>query len=632
MNLKKLILLCALSMGIHSAWAGVPYQNQLIEVKQANGEKLQLTVTGNLYYAEQRTLDGALVVYDQSKKSFCYAQVNANGDNLISTGIIATNQGPRLFSAKTGEVQAGLSNAAKAALAKANRARLMGKQATHSHASSLSTLTSDASLAPVIGAVKGLTVMIQFPDQAGTMTQTQVNNFLNSLNYTEFGNAQSVRGYYQAASGGKLDYTNIVPRYYTAKRNKSYYTDTSRPFGERAQELITEALNWLKTSENFDFSTLSTDGNKQIRGLNFFYAGETDGGWSQGLWPHMGTLEQQFCSNGVCSNGYQISNMSSKLAIGTFVHESGHLLFDWPDLYDYDGSSNGSAGNYCIMGTGSVGSLTKLKPVLPNGFFRSLVGWDNVIELNPMVNVNAPKGTLSVASNGHTLYRWSNQGNPKEAFYLEGIMKTGQNSNQVAQGLAVWHIDPAGDNSNEWHPYVQMEHADGKRDPENRVNSGDAGDLYDGVNRKTFSDTLPNNLTSKGTNAKWWNNANSGFAISNIGAPAANIAVTIGTVTPPQTDTYNGSLQSGQQVIHPGSSGFQYAGGTLTVKLYGPTSGNVDFDIKLEKLVNGVWTKVGESAGPTSQESIGYSAQAGTYRVVLLSYSGAGSYTLTISK
>lgn len=627
MRFKKLVLLSALSFSLHAAWAGVPYLNQAIEVKQPNGEKLQLVVTGNLYYAEQRTKDGALVVFDESKKAYCYAEVNAAGDNLISTGIIASDQGPRLFSAKAGEPQAGLSNAAKAALAKANHQRLMGG---HKHAKA-SLSAESVSAGPVIGAVKGLTVMIQFPDQAGTITKTQVENFLNNLTYTEFGNAQSVRGYFQSASGGKLDYTNYVPRYYTAKRNKAYYTDSSRPYGERAQELIGEALAWLQTSEGFDFSTLSTDGSKKIRGLNFFYAGETDGGWSQGLWPHMGTLDKAFCANGVCTNGYQISNMSSKLAIGTFVHESGHLLFDWPDLYDYDGSSNGSLGAYCMMGTGSVGAATKLKPVLPNGFFRHLVGWDNVVELNPLVNVNAPKGTLNVVANGHTLYRWSNQGNPKEAFYLEGMMKTGQNSNQIAQGLAVWHVDPAGDNSNEWHPYVQMEHADGRRDQEKKVNSGDAGDLYNGSTTKTFSDTVPNALTSRGTNAKWWNNSNSGFVVSNIGVPAANIAVTVGAVTPPKTDTYTGTLQSGRQVILP-SGGFQYAGGTLTVKLTGPTTGGVDFDMTLEKLVNGVWTKVAESAGPTSQESIGYAAQAGSYRVVVLSYAGAGAYKLTISK
>ncbi len=624
MNMKKITLASVLAAAFSSVFAGVPYQNVPIQVSQPNGERLQLTVDGNSYYAEQRTKDGALVVYDATKKGYCYAEVSAKGDSLVSTGVLASNQGQRLIAGKG--VQAGLSTAAKAAIAEANHARLMGPQ--HN---SLAKGADAASLAPVTGAVKGLTVMVQFPDQAGTMTQTQVDAFLNSTNYTGFGNAQSVRGYYSSASGGKLDYTNTIPAYFTARNKKSYYTDPNQPFGNRAQELIGEALAWLK-GKGFDFSTLSTDSNKRIRGLNFFYAGETDGGWSQGLWPHQGYLNTPFCNNGVCTNGYQISNMSTSLAIGTFVHESGHLLFNWPDLYDYDGSSLGSAANFCIMGYGSVGSASKLRPTLPNAFFRYNAGWDTVTELNPALNASAPKGPITIAANGHAVYRWTNQANTNEAFYLEGITKTGQNTHQPDDGLAVWHIDPAGSNSNEWHPYVQLEHADGRRDPENKVNYGDSTDLYDGVSYKTFNDSTPNNLTSHGTNAKWWNNTNSGFSVSNIGVPAANISVTIGSATPPKVDTYTGSLVSGGQAVQP-SAGFQYAGGTLTVKLVGPTTSGVDFDMRLEKQGStGTWAKVAESNGPTSAENISYAAGAGLYRVVLVSYAGAGAYTLTVTR
>ena len=627
MNFKKVSLSLLLSLAFGSALAGVPYQGLKTTVKQPNGERLQLTVDGNLYYAEQRTADGALVVYDAAKKGFCYAQVNAAGDQLVSTGILASSNTPRLVAGKAGEVQAGLSTAARAKLAEAAHARLNPQ----AHAASKSaSLASSPSLAAVTGPVKGLTVMVQFPDQAGTITQTQVSNFLNAVPYTEFGNAQSVRGYYQSASGNKLDYTNVIPRYYTAKKNKAYYTDPNQPFGSRAQELITEALTWLNNTEGFDFAQLTTDSSKKIRGLNFFYTGETDGGWSQGLWPHQGYMDTPFCADGVCTNGYQISNMSTSLSIGTFVHESGHLLFSWPDLYDYDGSSLGSAGNFCIMGYGSVGAQSKLRPVLPNGFFRYNAGWDTVTELNPALNASAPKGAQSIASNVHTLYRWTNQANASEAFYIEAIQKTGQNTNQPDEGLAVWHIDPAGDNSNEWHPYVQLEPADGKRDIENKVNYGDTTDLYKGATYKTFNDTTPNNLTSKGTNAKWWNNSNSGFALSNIGVPGASVSVTIGAATG-STDTYTGTLAAKGQAIHP-AAGFTYAGGTLAIRLTGPTTSGTDFDVRLEKASGTTWTNVAQGTGPTAQESFSYAAGSGTYRVVVYSYAGSGAYTLTVTK
>jgi M6 family metalloprotease-like protein len=635
MKLKNLTLSVLLAVASSASMAGVMYHNQTIAVTQPNGEKLQLTVDGNTYYAEQRTQDGSLVVYDASRRGYCYASVQ--NDQLVSTGVLAgnrTSHPQRALSGSAASVQPGLSSEAKRRLAQATHDRLHAHQ--HEVVGGNGTLFKAAPLATnavfgqLSGPVKGLTVMIQFPDQAGTITATQVSNFLNSTNYSEFGNAQSIRGYYQSATNNKVDYTNTVPRYYTAKKNKAYYTDPAVAEGIRAQELIAEALAWLQTSEKFDFSTLTTDANKKIRGLNFFYTGEPDTGWALGLWPHQGYLQKQFCANTVCASGYQISNMSTQLAIGTFAHESGHLLMNWPDLYDYDNSSEGSSGDFCLMASGSVGPQSKLRPVLPNAFFRVDAGWDTVTELNPALNAAAPKGNLSLTSNAHSVYRWTNPANTKEAFYLEAIQKAGQNMFAPDEGLAIWHIDPAGTNTDEWHPLVQLEQADGKRDMEYNRNRGDAGDLFDGVSTKTFSDTLPNALSSRGTNSKWWNTSASGLTVSNIGAPGASIAVTLGAG--PQPDIYSGTLVAKGQAIHP-ANGFAYAGGTLTITLAGPTTSGVDFDLRLERLANtGVWTKVAESVGSTSQESIRYVAASGQYRVVVVSYAGAGAYKVTVAK
>ncbi len=61
-----------------------------------------------------------------------------------------------------------------------------------------------------------------------------------------------MRGYFRQVSGNKLDYQNTVTRYYTAKKNKSYYADNSQSgLLFRSQELISEALNWLEYTEGF---------------------------------------------------------------------------------------------------------------------------------------------------------------------------------------------------------------------------------------------------------------------------------------------------------------------------------------------------------------------------------------------
>ena len=614
------------------AQAGIPYKDSVYEFKQPGGEKLRVHLDGNDYYAEQRTDDGSLIVYDAAKKGFCYATVNAAGDDLVSTGVLATNAKVRSLNGAA-KKQEGLSPEARAKKAKEKFEKMNNRTLESARKSASIAASAPQSLAaPVTGQVKGLTVIIDFPDVPGTITQAQVNSFLNDMPYTGFGNAQSVRGYWQSVSGGKLDYTNTTTVYYRAKKNKAYYADSSLDSGVRSQELITEALNWLEYTQGFNFASLSVDANKRIRGLNFFYAGGSDSAWSKGLWPHMGWLNNQFCADGVCTGYYQITNMGNSLAIGTFSHETGHLVMGWPDLYDYDGSSEGSAASYCIMGFGSIGAQSQYRPVPPNGFFRYQVGWDTVTELNPALNANAPKGRLSHTSGSHSLYRWTNPAKQDEAFYVEAIYKADQNLYQLGSGLAVWHVDPAGNNSDEWHPYVQMEHADGRRDPEYNVNRGDATDLYDGAIYKAFYDTVPNNYASRGTNSRWWSGAGSNFGIANISAAAPTISFDVvkGDGTP-AGDTYTGYLSgTNASAIQP-SPYFYYSGGTIKANLVGPASG-ADFDLKLEQWNGSAWVQVASSTSPTSTEAITYNAAAAYYRITVYSYSGAGNYTLTVTK
>lgn len=637
MKLMRASLMAAagmvLSLAAATSHAGIPYQGHTYEFRQPGGEVLNIRLDGNDYYAEQRTRDGSLIIYDHAKRGFCYAHVNATGDALVSSGVLATNARLRTFSTSQDLREPGLPAAAKARLARQRYQKMHGRTPELALKTSSAIMVQGAAAA-VSGQMRGLTVIIDFSDAAGTITRPQVESFLNDANYTGFGNAQSVRGYFLAVSGNKLDYSNTVTRYYRAKRPKSYYADAGLDSGVRSQELIMEALNWVKGSEGIDFSTFSRDNSGHILGLNFFYAGEADSPWSKGLWPHMGWLGEKFCSNGACTGSYQISDMGKQLAIGTFVHESGHLIMGWPDLYDYDGSSQGSVANFCVMGFGGVGYESQFRPTQPVGFLRYLAGWDTAVELNPAINRSAPSGRLSLAAAGHSLYRWSNPANAAEAFYVEAIHKSGQNLYQPDQGLAVFHIDPSGSNDDEWHPYIQMEHADGKRDPENNVNQGDGGDLYDGVATRAFNASVPNALTSKGTNSLWWNGYASGFALSNISAPGKTVSFDVGTATPaPAADAYNGTLADKAEAIHP-SPWFEYKGGTLKAVLSGPAG--TDFDLRLEQWQNtgttNLWVKVAESSGDASQEALSFAAAAGYYRVIVSSYGGAGKYKLTVTR
>lgn len=644
--MKLKFTLCSAALVCANAFAAIPYHNSQYTFTQPNGEVITVVLNGNDYYAEQRTLDGRLVMFDNTLKGMAFAMLNQAGSDLVSTGVLVSSNNLKTLTKNGTELatlqnqQQGLSTHAKARLVTEKMQQMLGNSSTADFEQTLleqddelqhsDTFTPSSDTSTLIsGNIKGLTIIIDFPDERGTITQQQVERFLNDANYSEFGNAQSVRGYFKSVSGNKLDYTNTVTRYYTAKKNKAYYADSSLSSTVRSQELILEALNWLEFQQGFNFATLSTNSSGAIRGLNVLYAGNSDSAWSKGLWPHMARLSPRFCADGVCTDRYQVTDMRSSLAIGTFVHESGHLITNWPDLYDYDGSSEGSVASFGVMGYGAIGNTNRFKPTPPVAHFRALAGWDSVTELNPAINSNAPTGTLTATSDSNTSYKWTNPANQNEAFYIEAIHQSGQSSEQLDQGLAIWHVDSQGSNSNEWRPYIQMEHADGNRDPEYKRNRGDARDLFDYAGE--FSSIYPNAQTSRGTNALWWNGQDSGLSISNISSPGKIITFKVGdTITPPKDETYTGTLNEKQQAIEPNGTWFEYGGGAISLKLVGPT--NADFDLKIERWQSSTWQQVAISETPTSNEQINYNASAGYYRFVVYSYSGAGNYTLTVSK
>jgi M6 family metalloprotease-like protein len=180
----------------------------------------------------------------------------------------------------------------------------------------------------------GLCILVAFPDVPGTIAQQEVTDFCNKPGYTGFGNNGSVHDYFLAVSGGDLKYTNSVTVYYIAKHNRSYYTDPSVPFGSRARELIVEALTDLK-AKGYNFGQLSSDSGGYVYALNVFYAGARVNNWSEGLWPHSWALATPFAGSATKKlSDYQITNMGTQLTLGTFCHENGHMVCDYPDLYD----------------------------------------------------------------------------------------------------------------------------------------------------------------------------------------------------------------------------------------------------------------------------------------------------------
>ena len=231
----------------------------------------------------------------------------------------------------------------------------------------------------MVGSYVGLCLLIRFPDVAASIPSTEVAQYCNASGYSGFGNNGSVRDYFHTVSDGRLDYTSVVTEYVTAKHPREHYTDPSVEFGTRTRQLIREGLKRLKT-QGFDFSELTADADGYVRALNVFYAGPCVNDWSEGLWPHSWALDEPFAASSTRTfSDYQITNIGSELTLRTFCHENGHMVCDFPDLYDYGYESNG-VGDFCLM----CGGGSDTNPVQVSAYLKHQAGWTSGIsEVSP---------------------------------------------------------------------------------------------------------------------------------------------------------------------------------------------------------------------------------------------------------
>jgi len=491
-----------------SVMFAAPYSGETMTLRQPDGSLIDVKGWGDEYYMHIESLDGYTLTSDNGWAT--YANISPNKEELISTGVRYMNT----TSDMTKSTAVGLNlqkslrvtNEKMMQTAKSNRQRLNPDSIDLNQ-------RFDFYNAPLSGDVTGLTILVDFSDDEATITQSQINDFLNLEGYTGYGNNGSVRDYYYDVSSDKLIYTNGVTAYYRASQPKSYYNDANIAQGIRVKELINEALNHFD-DQGLDFSQFSVDSSDNLLALNVYYAGARPSVWATGLWPHQSAfIGDGFSADGVTVRNYQITDISASLSLRTFCHENGHMICGWPDLYDYDYDSEG-VGNFCIM---SGGGDSK-NPVPPCSYLRVLKEWDVVVD----VTVNG--GSFVDSSNSYKTYLFRNEDNSSEYFLVESRLQTGRNIYLPDDGVAVWHIDEDGDRDSQQmlpnqHYVVSLEQADGEFDLEYNNNTGDSDDLYN--TDDVFNDTST-------PDAKWWNGTASGLIVKDITIDASSISFSIG--------------------------------------------------------------------------------------------------------
>jgi hypothetical protein len=237
--------------------------------------------------------------------------------------------------------------------------------------------------------------------------------------------------------------------------------------------------------------------------------------WAKGLWPHSFHLQTPYAlAPGKRVFDYQITDMTDELSLGTFCHENGHMICDFPDLYDY-GYESAGIGAYCLMCAGP--NVDEKNPPHVNAYLKYKAGW--AVGMTP---ISANLAGQSVAGSNKFYYH---RKSPTEYYVIENRQQAGRDTALPGAGLAIWRVDELGDNQNEemtaaQHYECALVQADGRNDLEHDPhNYGDAGDLFrKGGNDHFAAATTPN--------SKWWDGSPSGLDISGIGAVGASMGFT----------------------------------------------------------------------------------------------------------
>ncbi len=467
-----------------------PMNGEKFQFKQPDGTRVAVKVFGDEYYQRVESEDGYTLIRNK-KGNICYAKLDSSG-RLEATNRVYKGTDLSEDEAKSIGIKKGLyedkSIVLKQVKDKRSEIQLNAPLEEDVLAASPTPLPSGV---PVIttatpSKISGLAVLVDFPDVKSAIATDVIEQLFNKAG------AGSVYDHFYNISGQKLEFTNKLIGFYTAKYEKSHYDSGTGYAG--STELMKEVCAWLNTNKNFTTEGLSLNADKSIMALTLLYAGTPDAGWANGLWPHSGGFSYTF-SNGIRINSHQFTNIGTKPQTSTINHECEHMILKWPDYYDYDGDSKviGKFDNFANPYSRCV--ISK--------FYN--INWLNGLPDGSVVTV--PAGTRDVLG-------YINTTNNNEMFLIENIRKKGDWATFPGEGLVIWHIDKKGNNNYQdmtatKHYITSIEQADGKFDLERNVNTGDTGDFFYAGFKDKFNDiTTPN--------SKWWNGTSSGFNISSI--------------------------------------------------------------------------------------------------------------------
>lgn len=468
----------------------IPVTDLVIEKQQPDGSTITLKQTGNPFLHYYETIDGFTVVEDAKDDYFKYAIHSSDGDLRPDTFIV------RNPSKRTAKEKGILAKKSKHIRYKGKELQQRTQEARdfkNPIGNVMKSTGGDAGKigmsAPVTsGTFKHLVLLIDYPDYPFKHDNPAFSELMNTIGYSENGQAGSFKDYYLDTSYGNLNVETTVAGWYTAKHNMEYYGyNPDKPFPYNAPELVREAVDAAEAA-GIDFSQFDNDGNGSCDLVTIAHAGsgaETIGVETKYIWSHKSNLDDiKVVYDGVLINNYTMNpelnggEASTVLSdIGIYVHEFGHAL-GLPDLYDFT-TSNG-AGKWCAMSWSS----NQRTPIEFNPWFKEKLGWMSPTVLNGSGTITNMDNTFDT----DTYYR-INTSDPQEFFMLANMQQTKWHTRIPRGGLMIWHIDTGvGNNTNVSRLHVVPEQADGLehlQEPFPEGNQWDRGDPFPGITNNT---------------------------------------------------------------------------------------------------------------------------------------------------
>ena len=316
------------------------------------------------------------------------------------------------------------------------------------------------------------------------------------------GDTLSFASYWSEVSNGLLQVEGRVTPWVTLPKSASYYLPREQYGWGQFGKMVELRSQVLRAADRMlDFSHYDNDGPDGVPNsadddgyvdfVAFVYAVPCPGdGRAGAIWPHRAAM-QPFITNDPGANGERIKIADyvilpavdpatcGPMHIGVLAHETGHAL-GLPDLYDYDGSSQG-IGAWGLMGTGSHNA--QHSPAHPSAWEKEQLGWVSVSWLNSMDTL-----VFEPVAKTQKVYRYDLPNSSGSYILLENRQRIGSDQFLPGEGLLAWRIDPErGElgawNTDERRSAVTLIDADGRNDLANGMRA-DAGDPFPGTKRR----------------------------------------------------------------------------------------------------------------------------------------------------